>query len=80
MADDPVRVLADLLGDLAERVGDYSSVWQSAASQNSAGDYNADAVIADMLKIGGLLTRDAFAIGTGALQALGAIRDKPQSD
>ena len=78
--DDPVRVLADLLGDLANRVGDYSAVWQDAAGKNSTGDYDADAVIADVLKIGGLLTRDAFAIGTGALQALGAIRDQPQSD
>lgn len=80
MADDPVRVLADLLGDLAGRVEDYSAVWQDAAQKNAAGDYNADAVIADALKIGGLLTRDAFAIGTSALQALGSIRVTPPTD
>jgi hypothetical protein len=80
MADDPVRVLADLLADLADRVGDYGAVVQDAARQNAAGEYNADGVIADALKIGGLLTRDAFALGAGALQALGAIREQSRPD
>jgi hypothetical protein len=80
MADDPVRILADLLGDLAARVSDYGAVWQDAARKNASGEYDADGVIADALKIGGLMTRDAFTLGTGALQALGAIRDQPRPD
>lgn len=74
MPDDPVGALGDLLGDMAERVNDYSAILQSAAARNAAADYDADKAIADVLKVGGLMTRDAVAVATWWLNALGATR------
>ena len=79
MADDPVGILGDVLGDMANRLNDYTAVWQEAAARNAAEDYNADAVIADVLKVTGLMTRDAMTIATTALNALGAIRVPSES-
>ena len=79
MPDDPIRPLSDALGNVGDRVGDYTDVWKKAAANNAAETYNADALIADFLKLSSLVVRDMFAVATGAMNALGGLRESASS-
>lgn len=79
MPDDPVRAISDALGGMSDRVGDYAAVWKDAAAKNAAESYNADAVIADFLKLSSLVVRDMFTVATSAMKAFGALSQNAAS-
>ncbi len=73
MPENPVDVVAELLGDMANRVGEYAEIWQGAAARNAAHDYGSQDLAADVLRAGGLAMRDMANVGVAFLSVLGSV-------
>jgi hypothetical protein len=71
--ENPVEVVGELLGDMANRLGEYASIWQNAAKRNAENDYDVDDVVSDMLRASGLAARDMAKMGAAFIGVLGSV-------
>jgi hypothetical protein len=73
MPENPVEVVGDLLGEMANRVGEYSAIWQQAAERNARNAYDADDLASDVLRATGLAARDMANLGASFVEMLGGM-------
>ena len=73
MPENPVDVVGEILGDMANRVGEYAAIWQDAAKRNANNDYDVDDLAGDMMRAGGLAARDMASVGAAFLGLLGSV-------
>ncbi len=72
MSDEPVAKIGELLGGIAERMGQYGEVWQRAAAANARGEYTADDAVADMTSVMKQAAKDMIETSAAMIEMIGA--------
>ncbi len=80
MPENPVEVVGDLLGDMANRLNEYAAIWQDAAKRNAENAYDVDDFGGDMMRVAGLAARDMANVGGTLLSLLGSIARPSEGD